>query len=210
MQKILFNDKYRLTEAVLVGRKTQTRRIIPNCTGFRESPFVPSGFEDNHGYELKPKYKIGEVIAIAQCYQDLGIDPHAIIEKPVRVLESTVPYQCEAEYTPGWTNKMFVKAEMMKQFIRITRIRIGHIQDISTEDVLAEGFREVERNNNWGNAASHTEYQLVYYDKRGCSKIIGSNSAQEAYGTLIDKLSGVGTWESNPVCWIYDFELVKE
>lgn len=28
MQKIMFNDKYGLTQAVLNGRKTQTRRII--------------------------------------------------------------------------------------------------------------------------------------------------------------------------------------
>ena len=30
MQKIMFNDKYGLTEAVLAKRKTQTRRIITN------------------------------------------------------------------------------------------------------------------------------------------------------------------------------------
>ena len=29
MKKIMFNDQYCLTKAVLEGRKTQTRRIIP-------------------------------------------------------------------------------------------------------------------------------------------------------------------------------------
>ncbi len=29
MKKIMFNDRFRLTEAVLSGRKTQTRRIVP-------------------------------------------------------------------------------------------------------------------------------------------------------------------------------------
>lgn len=33
MKKIMFNDKYGLTEAVLEGRKTQTRRVI-NLTGY--------------------------------------------------------------------------------------------------------------------------------------------------------------------------------
>lgn len=28
MKKIIFNDKYRLTQAVLEGRKTQTRRVL--------------------------------------------------------------------------------------------------------------------------------------------------------------------------------------
>ena len=30
MQKIMFNDRYGLTQAVIEGRKTMTRRLIPN------------------------------------------------------------------------------------------------------------------------------------------------------------------------------------
>lgn len=29
MQKIMFNDRYGLTDAVIEGRKTMTRRLIP-------------------------------------------------------------------------------------------------------------------------------------------------------------------------------------
>ena len=32
---------------------------------------------------------------------------------------------------------------------------------------------------------------------------------REAYAALIDKLSGKGTWESNPYVFVYDFELIK-
>ena len=31
MKKIMFNDKYGLTQAVFEGRKTQTRRILNYC-----------------------------------------------------------------------------------------------------------------------------------------------------------------------------------
>jgi hypothetical protein len=31
MRKIMFKDKYGLTKAVLEGRKTMTRRIVPEC-----------------------------------------------------------------------------------------------------------------------------------------------------------------------------------
>lgn len=34
MKKIMFNDKYGLTQAVLEGRKTQTRRIVYTQNGF--------------------------------------------------------------------------------------------------------------------------------------------------------------------------------
>ena len=49
-KKIMFNDRYGLTEAVLSGRKTQTRRLIPIdlynvCDWSEEIPM----FEDNDG-----------------------------------------------------------------------------------------------------------------------------------------------------------------
>ena len=68
-KKIMFNDKYGLTQAVLYGRKTMTRRISEDQ--IRNSIFCKSGYESIHGYEIKPKYKVGEVVAIAQSYESV-------------------------------------------------------------------------------------------------------------------------------------------
>lgn len=35
------------------------------------------------------------------------------------------------------------------------------------------------------------------------------NTPREAYAALIDRISGKGTWSSNPFVFVYDFELVK-
>lgn len=35
------------------------------------------------------------------------------------------------------------------------------------------------------------------------------NSKSYAFAALIDKVSGKGTWESNPYVWAYEFELMK-
>lgn len=52
MKKIMFNDKYLLTQAVLRGEKTQTRRIVKDGT--------PLGnFEETMKYA---PYKVGEVV----------------------------------------------------------------------------------------------------------------------------------------------------
>lgn len=81
MKKIMFNDKYGLTQAVLEGRKTQTRRIV-----YTQNGFVVFGGEDfqlkklDNGQALltlcnnrfkTAHYKISETIAIAQKYEDL-------------------------------------------------------------------------------------------------------------------------------------------
>ena len=52
MKKILFNDKYGLTQAVLEGRKTQTRRIIKTSDAFeRVNPDCDWDDEDIENWE---------------------------------------------------------------------------------------------------------------------------------------------------------------
>ena len=142
MKKIMFNDKYGLTDAVLKGNKTMTRRNTD-------------------------LYKVGEVVAIAQSYWD--------------VHHSETPIFGDSD--AGVFNKMFVKAERMPHHIRILSKRQEHLQDISVEDCLREGVQMA------GEPFNH-----LY--------------ARDAFAALIDKVSGKGTWESNPLVWVYEFELI--
>lgn len=194
----MFNDRYELTQAVLSGRKTQTRRIVPKDTplgNWKET-------------EAQVRFRDGEVVAIAQSYKEAGINPKAVIGLPIKGSKTKGVLQCEAQHTPGWTNKMFVRADLMPHHIRITNVRVERLQDISDEDCIKEGVREVYVNNNWGNSASHWEFQVPYEDKFGCTKLLRGATPQEAYAALIDKISGKGIWESNPYVFVYDFELV--
>lgn len=201
MQKIMFNDQYRLTEAVLEGRKTQTRRII-KCPRTFKGEWV-AGFNihirksdkkvvdwpcmydaderEFDGGEILPRYKEGEIVAIAQSYADIGIEPF--------------PF-CEA----GWRNKMRVKADLMPHQIKVTNVRIQRLQDISDEDCLAEGI--VKKVGYEG----IPRYYVPWYKHTWA---YATDSAKDAYRFLIDKVSGKGTWESNPWVFVYEFELVK-
>lgn len=192
MKKIMFNDKYGLTQAVLEGRKTQTRRIITDCTGFRYSPFVKSGIEDNHGYELKPKYEVGEAIAIAQSYSDCGNMPDYGLD------EDGFPIMPKRS---GYFNKMFVKADLMPHHIRITDVKVERLQDISNEDCLKEGVQKWVDVKNVKDVAKYGGYTNGSWD--------WFETPREAFSTLIDEVSGKGTWDSNPFVWVYEFELIN-
>ena len=67
MKKIMFNDKYGLTQAVLEGRKTQTRRtFLKPCDETLLDGITPECI-----ISVRSRYKVGETIAIAQSYKDI-------------------------------------------------------------------------------------------------------------------------------------------
>lgn len=100
----------------------------------------------------------------------------------------------------GWGNKMFVRAELMPHRIRITDVRVERLQDISDDDCLKEGIEKM--------VTGCEYYQYSFYDH---FKSLWHNhmTPREAFARLIDKVSGKGTWGSNPYVFVYDFELIK-
>lgn len=194
MKKIMFSDKYGLTQAVLEGRKTQTRRIADTAGRLRDITVRQALEEVNKGRaclfdEGRPlalsAYKLGETIAIAQKYADLAYDGDFF-----RLLGKVI-------FEKGCHNKMFVKADFMPHRIRITNIRVERLQDISEEDCIAEG---IWRDDNVG-----LEGTTYWYHSLANSSF---RTPQQAYASLIDRISGKGTWESNPYVFVYDFELI--
>lgn len=174
MKKIMFSDKYLLTQAVLSGAKTMTRRVL------RDN--VPLGNWEETAKHLP--YKVGEVVAIAQSYKE--VYPNADFEM--------VGDKFMTE-SAGWSNKMFVRAELMLRHIRFTDVKAERLQDISDEDVLREGVWQMG--------------ELFYVNKAvGEAPEVAFPTAREAFWYLIDKISSKGTWESNPFVVAYSFELV--
>lgn len=98
----------------------------------------------------------------------------------------------------GVNNKMFVSAKLMPHQIRITNIRIERLQDISDEDCLAEGILE------WN--AGQKDIPFFTYKN---AKKNDFDSPRDAYASLIDKISGKGTWEKNPLVFVFEFVLLK-
>lgn len=190
MKKIMFNDRYGLTKAVLEGRKTMTRRII---TDVKVMQYLLESEEDGTLNDTDPdvqciidskaKYKVGEVVAVAQSYKDVMRERN----------EHGVSYLVAKA---GYTNKMFVRAELMPHKIRIADIRIERIQDISDEDCLKEGLLR-------------SDDKPYLYGFRNGKRYETRLSPKEAFAILIDRVSGKETWKSNPFVFVYEYDLFK-
>lgn len=197
MKKIMFNDLYRLTQAVLEGRKTQTRRILTvdmvNRTDLKcllEGNYKCCLDKDDKYVDIRRmgNYQVGEIVAIAQRYSDIKDMP----------FDRNFDVERGGKERAGWNNKMFVEATYMPHHIRITDVRIERLQDISDEDCIAEGITHVEGICDYSELDTYS-YDGIHY---------GWLTAKIAFSELIDKISGKGTWDANPFVFVYEFELV--
>ena len=201
MKKIMFNDKFGLTDDVLKGRKQMSRRIAYDGeikdihTGYITEGVDTGRLALYDGYMVvaKSKYKLGEVVTVAQSYKDLGYTKEWVEQhiKPNPNAKCADPF--EKKY-PGWNNKMFVSAAMCQHQIRITDIKAELLQAISNDDCMKEGLVK----------------GLLTYGYHVCLRGMEVYSTpRDAFAALINGVSGKSLWKLNPYVFAYTFELVK-
>ena len=183
-KKIMFSDKYGLTDAVLNGTKTMTRRVIPQKI---LDKCIVSGEAMLHA-----PFQVGEIVAIAQPYSEVL---EVMIQKHGGYGEEQNDFYELWNNTPPWQNKMFVRADLMPHHIRITDIKVERLQEISDADCLREGIK-----------CFPSDVMPDLYTFDGVS--INWKEPKEAFATLIDKVGKKGNWDKNPWVYVYEFELV--
>lgn len=138
-------------------------------------------------------FKKDEIVAVAQSYKDCG-----------GFMEDGTPrwdyISCiVGNKNAGWSNKMFVKPELMPHQIRMKNVRIERLQDISDEDCLAEGIEFDAKAKSFYCGMNVLNNSKIWL---GCTP-------REAYATLIDKVGKKGDWKRNPYVFVDEFKLIK-
>lgn len=201
MKKIMFSNRFGLTQSVLDGRKKQTRRIVKKkCINYYykllcayEAGYIDSMHDRIEEFLLAySTYKVGEVVAVAMSYKD--------IYERVGGWEYVEEYRREHESLAGWNNKMFTNTKMPFAKIEITNVRAQRLQDITDDECLMEGIEEEERTDG--------EYNYIFFDVKR-DLYIRERTPRDAYARLIDAVVGKGTWDSDPYVYVYDFKLTK-
>jgi len=222
MQKIGFCDRYGLTQTVLNGTKTMTRRLEKALERtvedykkkYSEEPVIKYQEWVKEGNFLRvhcehallsfqTRYKLGEVVAVAQAYKDIGeYNPDSyedVMLDQGTICESSHPYS-HLMRSGGWDNKMFVRPDLMPHQIQITGVRIERLKAISYDDCLKEGvFDSNVGYNRFGFRDKHCDHNWYYPTPRA------------AFAALINRpgVGRKGLWESNPWVVVYEFKLVK-
>ena len=187
MKKIHFSNKYGLRQAVMSRRKTMTRRFTNDGT--------TCGCRSETTKSLR--YQVGEVVAITQSYKSI-IEEEEEINGVLGLYRIGQKYLTMDEMGAGWRNKLFVRADLMPHHIRITDVKIDRLQDISDIECFKEGIVDYSTptEKRYGYADFEREPIFVFWTPR------------EAFASLIDKISGKGTWKRNPYVEAYEFDLI--
>ena len=203
MQKVYFDKRYGLQQAVKEGTKTNTRRLLK--VPAEEVNAVNRALADIENLEANKKaildryaqYQVGEMIAVAESYKDVfeEADKGNYWDDRYELFR-----QATVDDKPGWDNKLFVRAELMPDRIIIKGRRLELLQDISDEDCIKEGvirgrFKDFPND--------------MYFPYRGCKDSEVCYTPRYAFHLLIDHICGRGTWDLNRWVIAYNFLLER-
>lgn len=194
IKPILFNTE--MVQAILDGRKTQTRRIL-KVKGCRE--FVPEptwSFEDCEKWGAKPKYQPGDILWVRERfeYSDDLEEPYWYYAK---YREDYLP-----EYVTRikWRPSIHMPKEAARIFLMVTNVRCERLQDISEEDAIAEGAKD---------SLNRDDMKLLSNLDWVIKRPFGNH--QFGFLALWQSINAKKhPWESNPPVWVYEFERIEK
>jgi len=222
IKPIIFNTE--MVQAVLDGRKTQTRRVI-KPQPVKEGVFWRLGhaiwsMDDRvtplYGHSLynRMPYKPDDVLWVRETW-GIGTRPcpfngwkdgvefradEAFLadeyeDLPLYHVDSEKLYKYFENPPKGWKPSIHMPKEVARIFLKVTGVRLERLQAITKEDVWNEGIVM--------EPFYHQEPE--YYDQR---HMIGLEYEQSVFAGMWDSINdkrGFG-WESNPWVWVIEFE----
>lgn len=221
-----------MVQAILDGRKTQTRRVIkPKCNKDYDR-FSRMGIFSNikdfdpgwHGVDFdggifvndpieQPRYLPGDTLWVRETWMKtdcFGLQ-NGYVYKADGAKNDILQYTGQEI---KWKPSIFMPREAARIFLRVTDVRVERVQEISEDDAIAEGVPcdwpmepiYCPACNGEGLTGAFHPGTLGYMeiDCPHCEKAVAR------YKNLWDSLNakrGYG-WDTNPWVWIYRFECI--
>jgi hypothetical protein len=201
MKPIIFSTL--MVQAILDGRKTQTRRVIKPQPAKEATQFerfietVDCGLEARFGSknssavcDRKPQYKPGDILWVRETFCEVPYEHNHV---PIKGGHITIPkyaYKADSErdYTGIWKPSIHMPREAARIFLRVKTVRVERLQDITEEDAIAEGMSKTLVDG------------VVFISTKGNFHVFwDSLNIKRGYG-----------WDTNPWVWVIEFERINK
>lgn len=203
---ILFNVD--MVRAILNGEKTVTRRIVKNnpeeCTS-KVVNGVCKICDDKGGFYLpddyvkvRSPYQVGGILYVRETwyYETFYEDTDDITDLPFGNCSWRYVYKADRPDYPvipdHWHPSIHMPKEAARIFLQVTDVRVERLQDITPEQIDAEGCKEYAYSAKTGELlpSKPTWFKMIWD-----STIKKSDIAK--YG-----------WAANPFVWVIEFERI--
>lgn len=182
---ILFNTD--MVRAVLMGQKTQTRRVIKSQpTNPRWNNIGWLGWDDGHGYRMKPPCEDGDVLWVRETWSTTdkcGLYPNWPSDGIHYMYKADDP-TCDAAKEARWYPSVHMPKQAARIFLRAKDVRVDWLQAMDDEAAIAEGFVDSPANTD-----SPLTRFAEFWDKT----------------TKREDLREFG-WHADPWVWVIEFE----
>ena len=216
MKGIIFSTP--MVQAILQGRKTQTRRIIKQIRT-NDKGNVDFDFKNHSGRNIPKEdinsalvglvdnapYKVGDVLYVKETYQHTDV-------LNIHPTDDNYGYVYKADGQPWedfegwkWKSPMFMPEKAARLFIVITGIKVERLQDISEEDAIKEG---VERDRDGWKGYDIIE-KGPHKGKPHPFNAVPYKNAVLSFYSFWQSINGQESLDQNPWVWAYTFEIYE-
>jgi hypothetical protein len=181
---ILFSTP--MVQAILQGRKTQTRRIVKNqCEHtLLDNYGLCRHCDHGTGYYLCKYGKQGDVLWVRETWLS---DERGSIDGKSECIYYKADLPDPNVWNGFWKPSIFMPKRISRIRLEIISVRAERLCDITEEDAIAEGIEKKEG---------------IYDHVNG-----GINrEPSDVYAELWDKINGTGSWIKNPWVWVIQFK----
>lgn len=203
-----------MVQAILDGRKTQTRRLL-KLKHYHDHNWTPTKIKEEHidgiqRWEMRcgsqytlPIFKCpygepGDLLWVRESWQ------HWFNDK----MEPSGVYLYKADDDGkngiGWKPSIHMPKEAARIWLEVKNVRAERLQDISEEDSKAEG---VERWIEERMKSKPTHYKVYCDLENPNDPAMYSSSAKYSFETLWHLINGLESWEANPWVWVIEFKV---
>lgn len=195
---ILFNAD--MVNAILDGRKTQTRRIVKptkdrNGSGCQLAPCEIAGEVNGGDYALCPYGQPGDRLWVRENF--LYLMHGDVTAGDIKYCASIDSRSAAGSKNPGYWWRKRPSIHMPRWASRITleivSVRVERLKQISERDALQEGIGLVLADN--------------WPDPKAMSEAV-AKSRRAGFKLLWESINGSDSWDTNPWVWVVEFRRV--
>ena len=212
---ILFSTE--MVQAILAGRKTQTRRVTVDWDQHKPKFIISSQGMYGDKYPKPSKYMAhfrypesktdsvglvapiqpGDILWVRETWQTSYNENS---KKWDPIYKADGKFWMDDDGPMKWKPSLFMQKKHCRIFLKVTNVRCERLQDISEEDAISEGAKD---------SLNRDDMKLLSNLDWVIKRPFGNH--QFGFLALWQSINGKKyPWESNPWVWVYDFEKIEK